>query len=111
MTNSTIMQRREPVIWFEGTLMREPRSVGEGLTWLLETLPAVKGPTGKITIRARGGDHTANIRRNARKGTRLIIKGVAGDEGSGIDIDAISLAFGPSHDDRDRPTVEETTGR
>ena len=98
MTNSTITQRREPAIWFEGTLMREPQSVGDGLTWLLETLPAVKGPTGKI-------------RRNARKGTRLIIKGVAGDEGSGIDIDAISLAFGPSHDDRDRPTAEEATGR
>ena len=58
--------RREPVIWFEGTLMREPRSVGggEGLTWLLETLPTVKGPMGKITIHARGEDHTANIRRN-----------------------------------------------
>lgn len=30
MTNLTIMQRREPVIWFEGTLMREPQSVGDG---------------------------------------------------------------------------------
>ena len=91
--------------------MREPQSVGDGLTWLLETLPAEKCPTAKNTIRARREDHTAHIRRIARKGTRLIIKGRAGDEGSGIDNDAISLAFGPSHDDRDRPTAEEATGR
>lgn len=30
-----------------------------------------------------------------------MVKGTAGDEGSGIDIEATSLAFDPSHDEPD----------
>ena len=43
----------------------------------------------------------ASIRDNAHKGSRLMVKGTAGDEGSGIDIEATSLAFDPSHDEPD----------
>ena len=89
----------EPVIWFEGTLIRDPQPHGGQDDWLLETLADADGP--KITIRARGAEHSANIRDNAHKGSRLMVKGTAGDEGSGIDIKAISLAFDPSHDEPD----------
>ena len=89
----------EPVIWFEGTLIRDPQLHGGQDDWLLETLADADGPN--ITIRARGAEHSANIRDNAHKGSRLMVKGTAGDEGSGIDIEAISLAFDPSHDEPD----------
>lgn len=89
----------EPVIWFEGTLIRDPQPHGGQDDWLLETLTDADGP--KITIRARGAEHSANIRDNAHKGSRLMVKGTAGDEGSGIDIEAMSLAFDPSHDEPD----------
>ena len=89
----------EPVIWFEGTLIRDPQPHGGQDDWLLETLADADGP--KITIRARGAEHSANIRDNAHKGSRLMVKGTAVDEGSGIDIEAISLAFDPSHDEPD----------
>ena len=62
---------------------------------------AADGDAPKITIRARGAEHSANIRDNAHKGSRLMVKGGAGDEGSGIDIEATSLAFDPSHDEPD----------
>ena len=89
-----------PVIWFEGTLIRDPQPHGGQDDWLLETL-AVGTATRKITIHARGREHSANIRDHARKGSRLMVKGTAGDEGSGIDIEATSLAFDPSHDEPD----------
>lgn len=92
--------RLEPAIWFEGTLIREPQEL-DGSTWLIETMPAMTDGGRKITVRARGGEHSENIRRNARRGTRLMVRGTAGDEGSGIDIDARVLAFDPSHDDPD----------
>ena len=79
----------EPIIWFEGTLIR-----------LLETM-AMGTATRKITIHASGREHSENIRDHARKGSRLMVKGTAGDEGSGIDIEATSLAFDPSHDEPD----------
>ncbi len=91
--------RPEPVIWFEGTLIRNPQPHGGQDDWLLETLADADGP--KITIHASGEDHSANIRDNAHKGSRLMVKGTAGDEGSGIDIEATSLAFDPSHDEPD----------
>lgn len=91
--------RPEPVIWFEGTLIRDPQPHGGQDDWLLETLADVDGP--KITIHASGEDHSANISDNAHKGSRLMVKGTAGDEGSGIDIEATSLAFDPSHDEPD----------
>lgn len=91
----------EPVIWFEGTLIRDPQPHGGQDDWLLETLADADGDGPKITIRARGTEHSANIRDNAHKGSRLMVKGTAGDEGSGIDIEAISLAFDPSHDEPD----------
>ena len=47
------------------------------------------------------GLYAAPIRDHARKGSRLMVKGTAGDEGSGIDIEATSLAFDPSHDEPD----------
>ena len=50
----------------------------------------------------RSAEHSENISRNARKGTRLMVKGTAGDEGSGIDIEATSLAFDPSHDEPEK---------
>ena len=56
----------EPVIWFEGTLIRDPQPHGGQDDWLLETLADADG-----------------------------------DEGSGIDIEATSLAFDPSHDEPD----------
>ena len=86
----------EPVIWFEGTLIRDPQPHGGQDDWLLETLADADGP--KITIHASGEDHSANIRDNAHRGSRLMVKG---DEGSGIDIEATSLAFDPSHDEPD----------
>lgn len=89
----------EPVIWFEGTLIRDPQPHGGQDDWLLETLADADGP--KITIHASGEDHSANIRDNAHRGSRLMVKGTAGDEGSGIDIEATSLAFDPSHDEPD----------
>ena len=49
----------EPVIWFEGTLIRDPQPHGGQDDWLLETLADADGP--KITIRARGAEHSANI--------------------------------------------------
>lgn len=79
----------EPIIWFEGTLISSPRQNRSAEDWLLETM-AMGTATRKITIR----DH-------ARKGSRLMVKGTAGDEGSGIDIEATSLAFDPSHDEPD----------
>lgn len=88
----------EPVIWFEGTLIRDPQPHGGQDDWLLETLVDPDGDAPKITIRAHGAEHSANIRDNARKGSRLMVKGTAGDEGSGVDIEATSLAFDPSHD-------------
>ena len=48
-----------------------------------------------------GREHSENLRDHARKGSRLMVKGTAGDEGSGIDIEATSLAFDPSHDEPD----------
>lgn len=89
----------EPVIWFEGTLIRDPQPHGGHDDWLLETLADADGP--KITIHASGEDHSANIGRNAHKGARLMVKGTAGDEESGIDIEATSLAFDPSHNEPD----------
>lgn len=89
----------EPVIWSEGTLIRDPQPHGGQDDWLLETLADADRP--KITIHASGEDHSANIRDNAHKGSRLMVKGTAGDEGSGIDIEATSLAFDPSHDEPD----------
>lgn len=94
----------EPVIWFEGTLIRDPQPHGGQDDWLLETLADADGP--KITIHASGEDHSANIRDNAHRGSRLMVKGTAGDEGSGIDIEATSLAFDPSHD---APVVSNDT--
>ena len=91
----------EPVIWFEGTLIRDPQSHGGQDDWLLEALVDPDGNGPKITIHASGEDHSANIHDNARKGSRLMVKGTAGDEGSGIDIEATSLAFDPSHDEPD----------
>lgn len=91
----------EPVIWFEGTLIRDPQPHEGQYDWLLETLADADGDVPKITIRARGAEHSANIRDNAHKGSRLMVKGGAGDEGSGIDIEATSLAFDPSHDEPD----------
>lgn len=90
----------EPVIWFEGTLIRDPQPHGIPDDWLLETM-AVGNAARKITIHASGRDHADNIRRNAGEGTRLIVKGTAGDEASGIDIEAESLAFDPSHAEPD----------
>ena len=43
--------RPEPVIWFEGTLIRDPQPHGGQDDWLLETLADADGP--KITIHAR----------------------------------------------------------
>lgn len=91
----------EPVIWFEGTLIRDPQPHGGHDDWLLEALVDPDGNGRKITIHASGGDHSANIGRNAHRGSRLMVKGTAGDEGSGIDIEATSLAFDPSHDEPD----------
>ena len=71
----------EPVIWFEGTLIRDPLPLRVQDDWLLETLADPDGNGRKITIRARGAEHSENISRNARKGTRLMVKGTAGDEG------------------------------
>lgn len=85
----------EPVIWFEGTLIREPVPTGRE-SWLLDVLPDPAADRRKITVQAHGPDHEGNIRRNARKGVRLMVRGTAGDEGSGVDIDALSLAFDPS---------------
>lgn len=90
----------EPVIWFEGILISDPRQNGGQDDWLLETL-AVGTATRKIIIHASGREHSANIRDNAHKGSRLMVKGGTGDEGSGIDIEATSLAFDPSHDEPD----------
>ena len=90
----------EPVIWFEGTLIRDPLPLRVQDDWLLETLADPDGP--KITIHASGEDHSANIRDNAHRGSRLMVKGTAGDEGSGIDIEATSLAFDPSHDEPEK---------
>lgn len=92
----------EPVIWFEGTLIRDPLPLRVQDDWLLETLADPDDNGRKITIRARGAEHSENISRNARKGTRLMVKGTAGDEGSGIDIEATSLAFDPSHDEPEK---------
>ena len=83
----------EPVIWFEGTLIRDPQPHGGHDDWLLEALVDPDGNGRKITIPASG--------RNAHKGARLMVKGTAGDEESGIDIEATSLAFDPSHDEPD----------
>lgn len=91
----------EPVIWFEGTLIREPVPAGRN-SWLLETMPDSATDRRKITVRASGTDHDGNIRRNARKGSRIMVRGTAGDEGSGVDIDAASLAFAPSQNDEVR---------
>lgn len=99
MTTET-NDRPEPVIWFEGTLISSPRQSGGAEDWLLETM-AVETATRKIILHASGREHSANIRDHARKGSRLMVKGAAGDEGSGIDIEAISLAFDPSHDEPD----------
>nr|WP_278569020.1 aminopeptidase [Bifidobacterium dentium] len=99
MTTET-NDRPEPVIWFEGTLISSPRQSGGAEDWLLETM-AVGTTTRKIILHASGREHSANIRDHARKGSRLMVKGAAGDEGSGIDIEAISLAFDPSHDEPD----------
>lgn len=88
----------EPVIWFEGTLIRDPQPHGGQYDWLLETMAmgmAMGTATRKITIHASGREHSENIRDHARKGSRLMVKGGAGDEGSGIDIEATSLAFDP----------------
>ena len=90
----------EPVIWFEGTLISSPRQSGGAEDWLLETM-AVGTATRKIILHASGREHSANVRDHARQGSRLMVKGAAGDEGSGIDIEAISLAFDPSHDEPD----------
>ena len=57
----------EPVIWFEGTLIRDPQPHGGQYDWLLETLADADGDAPKITIRARGAEHSANIRDNAHK--------------------------------------------
>ena len=65
----------EPVIWFEGTLIRDPQPHGGQYDWLLETLADADGDAPKITIRARGAEHSANIRDNAHKGSRLMVKG------------------------------------
>lgn len=92
--------RPEPVIWFEGTLISSPRQNRSAEDWLLETM-AMGTATRKITIHASGREHSENIRDHARKGSRLMVKGTAGDEGSGIDIEATSLAFDPSHDEPD----------
>ena len=92
----------EPVIWFEGTLIRDPQPHGGHDDWLLEALVDPDGNGRKITIRARSAEHSENISRNARKGTRHKEKGTAGDEGSGIDIEATSLAFDPSHDEPEK---------
>lgn len=76
----------EPVIWFEGTLIRDPQPHGGHDDWLLEALVDPDGNGRKITIHASGGDHSENIGRNAHKGARLMVKGTAGDEESGIDV-------------------------
>ena len=94
-------ERMDPVVWFEGTLIRDPLETGVQDDWLLETMADPDGNGRKITIRARGAEHSENIRRNARKGSSLMVKGTAGDEGSGIGVDAASLAFAPSHDEPD----------
>ena len=99
MTTET-NDRPEPIIWFEGTLISSPRQSGGAEDWLLETM-AVGTATRKIILHASGREHSENIRDHARKGFRFMVKGAAGDEGSGIDIEAISLAFGPSHDEPD----------
>lgn len=91
----------EPVIWFEGTLIRDPQPHGGHDDWLLEALVNPDSNRRKITIRAHGTEHSENIGRNAHKGSRLMVKGTAGDEGSGIDIEATSLSFDPSHDEPD----------
>ena len=80
--------RPEPVLWVEGTLIRDPQPHGGQDDWLLETLADADGP--KITIHASGEDHSANIRDNAHRGSRLIVKGTAGAE--------TSSAFLPSGD-------------
>ena len=90
----------EPIIWFEGTLISSPRQNRSAEDWLLETM-AMGTATRKITIHASGREHSENIHDHARKGSRLMVKGTAGDEGSGIDIEATSLAFDPSHDEPD----------
>ena len=90
----------EPIIWFEGTLISSPRQNRSAEDWLLETM-AMGTATRKITIHASGREHSENLRDHARKGSRLMVKGTAGDEGSGIDIEATSLAFDPSHDEPD----------
>ena len=90
----------EPVIWFEGTLISNPRQNRGAEDWLLETM-TMGTATRKIIIHASGREHSENIRRNARKGSSLMVKGTAGDEGSGIDVEATSLAFAPSHDEPD----------
>lgn len=91
----------EHAIWFEGTLIRDPQPHGGHDDWLLDTLVDPDSDGRKITIRAHGAGHSENIGRNARKGARLMVKGAAGDEGSGIDIEATSLAFDPSHNEPD----------
>ncbi|MFR2313446.1 MAG: hypothetical protein ACLS6O_00125 [Bifidobacterium sp.] len=55
----------------------------------------------KITIRARGAGIREHQPQRAQ-GDRLMVKGTAGDEGSGIDIEATSLAFDPSHDEPEK---------
>ena len=75
--------RPEPVIWFEGTLIRDPQPHGGQDDWLLETLADADGP--KITIHASGEDHSANIRDNAHKGSRLMVKGPDTEAAGGND--------------------------
>ena len=68
----------EPIIWFEGTLISSPRQNRSAEDWLLETM-AMGTATRKITIHASGREHSENIRDHARKGSRLMVKGTAGD--------------------------------
>ena len=89
----------EPIIWFEGTLISSPRQNRSAEDWLLETM-AMGTATRKITIHASGREHSETSA-TTRARSRLMVKGTAGDEGSGIDIEATSLAFDPSHDEPD----------
>lgn len=99
---------QEPTIWYEGKLIRDPKPDAKPDSWLLEAMPVTGNSTRKTTIRATGKEHSSNIQNsNAGKGTRLMVKGVPGDDPAGVDIIAAVLAFEPSHNDQETAATSE----
>lgn len=86
----------EPVVWFEGVLLQDAKPAGPEAMQLYVRIEGAATPR-KVVVGLTGTAQTSAARLAGRKGVGVMVKGRIGDEGTGVDVIADSIAFDPRH--------------